>query len=426
MKRFARQLWHDVVHPSENGMSLARDTRVGLVLTAAFALVFGFVVLKRLHQRPDETLPEANVTVAESEPDTGAPKQEGLVEVTPRSDTPAQPEPQTEQVTLPPQLTDSLTAAAPPVEAPTPTEPTEPPDQPQPQIDMVLVPATEPESERSSAQPAPVIPPTDVASPSAPSDRATADMAASNIAAPASSTLEPPLGSDALDVASATQSDSSDALIPPVENEEEVEPAVPVMDDTAEVSLSGLPPTAREDSTEPVIAAAPPEPTALPTVGGSSDNSPETDSSQSLLQGQAELLASSADRDTAISGQSAATEQPVVRAPDVVDPSAIVGVGPETARSSRKAEPPPPAIDSFTTARADGSSAAQRTYRVRRGDSLWTIARRVLGRGSRWKELYELNRDILPDPHHLKPGMVLKLPGPPAVAEKQQEVRTVR
>ncbi len=58
----------------------------------------------------------------------------------------------------------------------------------------------------------------------------------------------------------------------------------------------------------------------------------------------------------------------------------------------------------------DKSEATYATYRVRPGDSLWIIARRVLGAGARWREIYELNRDVLKSPHRLRPGIVLKLP----------------
>lgn len=57
-----------------------------------------------------------------------------------------------------------------------------------------------------------------------------------------------------------------------------------------------------------------------------------------------------------------------------------------------------------------GTTDAPKVYTVKKGDSLWTIARRVLGRGARWREIYELNRDVLKDPDNLRPGLQLKLP----------------
>jgi len=52
------------------------------------------------------------------------------------------------------------------------------------------------------------------------------------------------------------------------------------------------------------------------------------------------------------------------------------------------------------------------TFRVRRGESLWRIARRQLGSGHKWRALYEANKDrIGGDPDYIKPGTRLILPG---------------
>lgn len=55
---------------------------------------------------------------------------------------------------------------------------------------------------------------------------------------------------------------------------------------------------------------------------------------------------------------------------------------------------------------------APATYTVQAGDSLWVIARRFLGSGARWREIWELNRPVIgPDPNRIYPGQVLRLPG---------------
>lgn len=51
------------------------------------------------------------------------------------------------------------------------------------------------------------------------------------------------------------------------------------------------------------------------------------------------------------------------------------------------------------------------TYVVKKGDSLWKIAKTLLGSGSRWTELYEANRAILRDPNMIRVGTVLTVPG---------------
>lgn len=51
-----------------------------------------------------------------------------------------------------------------------------------------------------------------------------------------------------------------------------------------------------------------------------------------------------------------------------------------------------------------------RTYIVAPGDSLTGIAEKQLGATARWKELYELNKDVIKNPDVLRAGVVLVLP----------------
>ncbi|MCK4340534.1 MAG: LysM peptidoglycan-binding domain-containing protein, partial [Phycisphaerae bacterium] len=50
------------------------------------------------------------------------------------------------------------------------------------------------------------------------------------------------------------------------------------------------------------------------------------------------------------------------------------------------------------------------TYVVERGDTLTSIARNVLHDPERWREIYELNQDKIPDPDLLVIGTELRLP----------------
>ncbi len=56
------------------------------------------------------------------------------------------------------------------------------------------------------------------------------------------------------------------------------------------------------------------------------------------------------------------------------------------------------------------SQPAHQTYTVRAGDSLSDISQRLLGTTKRWREIYELNRDVISDPDNVKVGTVLKIP----------------
>jgi nucleoid-associated protein YgaU len=50
------------------------------------------------------------------------------------------------------------------------------------------------------------------------------------------------------------------------------------------------------------------------------------------------------------------------------------------------------------------------TYVVKAGDSLSQIAQQVLGDANRWNEIWEANKDAIPDPNVINPGQELRLP----------------
>lgn len=77
----------------------------------------------------------------------------------------------------------------------------------------------------------------------------------------------------------------------------------------------------------------------------------------------------------------------------VVTAEAPVLVAAASAPQPRPAPPPP------------------KTYTVKPGDSLWAIAKRILGDGSRWKEIYNANVSVIgKNPNLIYPGQVLRIP----------------
>jgi len=109
----------------------------------------------------------------------------------------------------------------------------------------------------------------------------------------------------------------------------------------------------------------------------------------------------------------AEAEAPQASAPETAEPS-------ETPEASEASTPAPAATeeDAGTTdaatagAEATGAGAAEdNSYVVRPGDSLWTIADRLLGSGEAYVSILEANRDILKNANALQPGMRLKIPG---------------
>lgn len=71
-----------------------------------------------------------------------------------------------------------------------------------------------------------------------------------------------------------------------------------------------------------------------------------------------------------------------------------------------------PTATTRATATPDRSSteAAARRHTVQRGETLGEISQKLLGTARRWREIHELNRDVIDNPDHVPAGVVLRIP----------------
>lgn len=49
-------------------------------------------------------------------------------------------------------------------------------------------------------------------------------------------------------------------------------------------------------------------------------------------------------------------------------------------------------------------------YEIQKGDTLWAISSKFLGKGHRYKEIFEANREVIKDPDLIYPGQKIRIP----------------
>jgi len=85
--------------------------------------------------------------------------------------------------------------------------------------------------------------------------------------------------------------------------------------------------------------------------------------------------------------------------------------GTKTVEITPPAAPSEPATAAVQEPPRETSGAPKETsYKVKSGDCLWNIAKKHLGDGSRYKEIYELNKDKIKNPNLIYPDQELILP----------------
>lgn len=72
-------------------------------------------------------------------------------------------------------------------------------------------------------------------------------------------------------------------------------------------------------------------------------------------------------------------------------------------------EEPPVYVESLGEDKSSNKTGADE-YEVKKGDSLWKIAERIMGNPLEWKRIYKLNSDRIKEPHWIYEGQVLDIP----------------
>ncbi len=71
---------------------------------------------------------------------------------------------------------------------------------------------------------------------------------------------------------------------------------------------------------------------------------------------------------------------------------------------------PTPNANTPAAASTGNATGNVKTYKVGKGEQLFEVAKKTLGDGYRWAEIYSLNKDQLRESTELRPDMVLKVP----------------
>jgi len=101
----------------------------------------------------------------------------------------------------------------------------------------------------------------------------------------------------------------------------------------------------------------------------------------------------------------------------VLPPTARVATGSPVPASAAPVSPPPTSTALLTTAGPSTAKApplapgkADRTHMVAKGDTLYAISQRYYGKGTRYRDIFEANREVLSNERALRVGMTLVIP----------------
>ena len=192
------------------------------------------------------------------------------------------------------------------------------------------------------------------------------------------------------------------AEVPATDPASPAEPAAGAEPATAPAEPAAPAPAEPAPATEPVAEPAPAAPAEQPAAEPAA--TAEAPSAPEPVAAPAAPAEAAAPAETA---EAPATEP----APATGEPVAVAETAPAPEPApATSAEPAVPTMVAVSLGDPDAQRFVSGKAIIRRGDNLWTIARRVYGEGLKYTTIYQANTGQIRDPDRIYPGQVFDLP----------------
>ena len=189
-----------------------------------------------------------------------------------------------------------------------------------------------------------------------------------------------------------------------IQPEASTETASPAAEPAPPATAQVTPPAATAPSAQPAAPADNTAPNPAPAA-------PAGSTSTAVSETPATPAAQPATADAPVAQTPAS--QPAQAVPSAATANAATPETPAVApapATSAEATPDIPTMVAVSIGGADAQRFAAGKAIIRRGDNLWTIARRVYGTGIKFTTIYEANAGQIRDPDRIYPGQVFNLP----------------